>query len=423
MPDSDNDAAAGTPLTADVDFRDALNTAPPVAQDDAFALAEDPDANLSEIGMITNGNLLADNGGNGPDSDVNGDALSITQINGIDITNNQQITLDSGALLTIRTDGTFDYNPNGAFDFLDTGEDGTETFTYTLSDGTAADTDTATVTITISGDNDAPIIDLNGSDNEGEDFSDTFVEDEAGRPLANLLSIDAVIQDDEDNIASVAIIPVLPNPNDGESEFLRINNEGINLSVRLSDGQILIDGEIATPGQTLTFGETEFIIEYRRNDAFIVDDSAADVAISGEVTPPPNSAVGNIIEIRNANGARIDSDDLQGLLRLFAYQNTDQNNTEGVREFIFQVTEPLGTTVATSSITVERVNDAPVPTVLDENDSDFNGTVVDTSMGETPAPILIITPESAALSDALTCLLYTSPSPRDRTRSRMPSSA
>ena len=32
-------------------------------------------------------------------------------------------------------------------------------------------------------------------------------------------------------------------------------------------------------------------------------------------------------------------------------------------------------------------------------------------------------PEAPLVSDAKTCLLYTSPSPRDRTRSRMPSSA
>ena len=31
--------------------------------------------------------------------------------------------------------------------------------------------------------------------------------------------------------------------------------------------------------------------------------------------------------------------------------------------------------------------------------------------------------ESANIAPAITCLLYTSPSPRDRTRSRMPSSA
>ena len=108
--------------------------------------------------------------------------------------------------MTIRTDGTFDYDSNGAFDFLGTDEIGTETFTYTLSDGTDADTDTALVTITVNSDNDTPVIDLNGPNLEGTDFADDFVEDEPGQPLANLLNFDAVIQDDEDNIAQVNII-------------------------------------------------------------------------------------------------------------------------------------------------------------------------------------------------------------------------
>ena len=49
------------------------------------------------------------------------------------------------------------------------------------------------------------------------------------------------------------------------------------------------------------------------------------------------------------------------------------------------------------------------------------------AMSARVARINALEPEYAALSDealkAKTCLLYTSPSPRDRTRSRMPSSA
>ena len=39
------------------------------------------------------------------------------------------------------------------------------------------------------------------------------------------------------------------------------------------------------------------------------------------------------------------------------------------------------------------------------------------------APGKLVGGTAPILSDAFTCLLYTSPSPRDRTRSRMPSSA
>jgi VCBS repeat-containing protein len=68
-----------------------------------------------------------------------------------------QITLASGALLTVNPDGTYDYDPNGQFDSLGAGQSATDSFTYTISDGNGG-TDTATVTITVNGANDAPVI-------------------------------------------------------------------------------------------------------------------------------------------------------------------------------------------------------------------------------------------------------------------------
>ena len=56
----------------------------------------------------------------------------------------------SGALLTLNADGTFDYDPNGAFDDLAEGETATDGFAYTVSDGNGG-VDTASVTITIDG--------------------------------------------------------------------------------------------------------------------------------------------------------------------------------------------------------------------------------------------------------------------------------
>ena len=43
--------------------------------------------------------------------------------------------------------------------------------------------------------------------------------------------------------------------------------------------------------------------------------------------------------------------------------------------------------------------------------------------GETPADMTAWQRPITAVIDLINCLLYTSPSPRDRTRSRMPSSA
>ena len=63
-----------------------------------------------------------------------------------------QITLASGAKLTLNADGTFTYKPNNAFDATPTpgsgasNQPGADSFNYTLSGGS-----TATVSVTING--------------------------------------------------------------------------------------------------------------------------------------------------------------------------------------------------------------------------------------------------------------------------------
>ena len=147
LADYDGDAgangtsAAGT--TSNLDYRDGVHG--PEAQDDADSVGEDATAT---------GNVLSDNG-SGADSDFDGDTLTVTEVNGVAASVGTQITLPSGALLTLNSNGSYDYDPNGAFDALDDGETATDSFTYQISDGNGG-FDTATVTMTINGDNDAP---------------------------------------------------------------------------------------------------------------------------------------------------------------------------------------------------------------------------------------------------------------------------
>ncbi|WP_422368233.1 Ig-like domain-containing protein [Pelagibius sp.] len=127
----------------------------PVAEDDAFTI-------IGENGSLTL-DLLADNG-NGPDSDAEGDSLSVIEVNGEAFggggDQGNQIELDSGALLIVNEDGTFDYETNEQFLGLGAGETAQDSFTYTISDGNGG-TDTATVTITIVGENDDPLAEDN----------------------------------------------------------------------------------------------------------------------------------------------------------------------------------------------------------------------------------------------------------------------
>ena len=119
---------------------------PPVAQNDGVSTDENTPVTI---------NVIADNG-NGVDSDPDGQTLTVTQVNGNAVTVVNPITLASGALLTLNSDGTFSYNPNSQFDSLAPGDTGTDSFNYTISDGNGG-TDTATVTVTINGVDEPPV--------------------------------------------------------------------------------------------------------------------------------------------------------------------------------------------------------------------------------------------------------------------------
>ncbi len=114
---------------------------PPVAQSDRAVTSEDRRVSID---------LLADNGsGEDTDSDTPFADLRVTAINGSSSAIEATITLPSGALLTTSGFGLVRYDPNGVYDDLGDGEYLTDSFTYTLSDGTTAVT--ATVTVTVEG--------------------------------------------------------------------------------------------------------------------------------------------------------------------------------------------------------------------------------------------------------------------------------
>ncbi len=99
----------------------------PVARDDGGA-GYRTDADTA----LTTGNVL-DN-----DTDVEGDPLSVSSVD----------RSGTRGLVTNNGDGTLDYNPNGQFDYLTFGQQATDSFTYTVTDGKGG-FDTARVTITV----------------------------------------------------------------------------------------------------------------------------------------------------------------------------------------------------------------------------------------------------------------------------------
>ncbi len=153
-----SDQAGGTDTSTLVITVNPVNDAP-VAQDDA----ETTDQNT-----VVSDNVLFDNG-NGVDSDIDGDTLTVSQVNGASYTPGTPVGLTSGAEVTMQPTGFYTYNPNGQFDYLPAGVTATDTFTYQISDGNGG-FDTATVTITITGTNDAPAIsgDVSGAVTEDD---------------------------------------------------------------------------------------------------------------------------------------------------------------------------------------------------------------------------------------------------------------
>ncbi|WP_144876410.1 beta strand repeat-containing protein, partial [Hyella patelloides] len=119
---------------------------PPTAQDDSYSV--NANTTLSD-------NVLTNTNPNAADSDPDLDSLTVVAINGSSTNIGNQITLPSGALLTLNSNGTYTYDPNGQFSNLGLGQSGTDTFEYTISDGNGG-IDTAVVTITIDGVNTAP---------------------------------------------------------------------------------------------------------------------------------------------------------------------------------------------------------------------------------------------------------------------------
>lgn len=164
----------------------------PVATDDGASVAEDAPLTLD---------VLAN------DTDPDGDALDITAIAGQAVSLGGSVALASGAIVTLNADGTLDYDQNGAFDGLDTGDTGNDSFTYRLTDIYGA-SDQASVAITIAGIDDAPMpIGQSGM----------VTVSQTGPNQWHSVSFDAVISD-----AVVVMGPL--SFNDGDAAVTRVRN-------------------------------------------------------------------------------------------------------------------------------------------------------------------------------------------------------
>ena len=119
------------------------------ANDDAGTTTENTDLTVADGAtgtMTVNRDLLLN------DVDIDGDDLTITEVDGESSSVGKAINGSDGGSFTIRANGSWEFNPGTDFDDLKAGVTKTTSVEYTASDGTL--TDTATLTVTVTGTND-----------------------------------------------------------------------------------------------------------------------------------------------------------------------------------------------------------------------------------------------------------------------------
>ncbi|WP_426359944.1 retention module-containing protein [Pseudocolwellia sp. HL-MZ19] len=275
------DTSTATVTIAVTDVPVIIPNTAPTAVNDNYSVDE---------GQTVSGNVINDTTGGAADSDVDGDPLTITQVNGIDLVFGADGFADvavEGGTLRINAAGDFEYTNTG----FEPGDDA-PTFDYTLSDG--EDTSTATVTIAVT---DVPVIipntapiatDDNFSVNEGETVSGNVISHDDG---------DGVIDSDADNdtltITQVNGIDLVFDDN-VDSGFVSVDINGDTLRINAQ-------GEFSYTNTGSEPGDTTPSFEYTLSDG--EDTSTATATISVIDTAPIANDDNNYISlIQNDNG-------------------------------------------------------------------------------------------------------------------------
>ncbi|MDH3583609.1 MAG: peptidylprolyl isomerase, partial [Phycisphaerae bacterium] len=112
------------------------NNPPAAADDDGVGFATDANTAFTTASVL--------------DNDTDADPSDVLAVQDLDTTGTRGLVTSNG-------DGTFDYDPNGQFQAVAEGATATDSFSYTVSDGSGG-TNTAAVTIVLAGINDAPSV-------------------------------------------------------------------------------------------------------------------------------------------------------------------------------------------------------------------------------------------------------------------------
>ena len=213
------DQATVTITVSDVNFA-------PVASGDAYSTDEDVQLSVSAPGVLGN------------DTDADGDALTVSGADASSV---------EGGVVSVNADGSFTYDPPVDFN-------GSDSFSYTVTDGLVSDT--ATVTVTVNAVADAPV---------GVD--DSYATTENGQ-------------------LSVSAPGVLDNDSDVDGDALSVNTTPVT---DVSNGVLTLsaDGSFVYDPDTGFVGEDTFV--YEVSDGSLTDQATVTITVS---TPPPSGGGG-----------------------------------------------------------------------------------------------------------------------------------
>jgi VCBS repeat-containing protein len=356
-----------------------VNDAPVANDDSGVGFTTDEET------AFTTGSVLD----NDSDPDTS-DTLSVHSIN----------TIGTAGQVTNNHDGTFNYDPNGQFEYLAVGEQAFDTFTYIVSDSVL--TDTATVTITVNGVNDAPTANDDGytTDEDTPFTTGSVLTNDTDPDTSDTLSVDSF--DDSSTLGLVT--------NNGDGTFDYDPN-----------GQFewLAVGEQATDVFTYTvtdsnggFDTAVTITVNGVNDAPVANDDSGAGFITDEDTPFTTGSVLDNDTDAESDPLSVDSFDDSSTLGLvtggsggtFDYDPNGQFEWLAVGEvaydtFQYTVSDGVLTDTATVTITVNGVNDAPTISDIPDQTTSSNTPVGPTGFTvgdvDTPAASLTLSAESS----------------------------
>jgi VCBS repeat-containing protein len=348
-------ALASTAATVTINVNSANDG--PTAVDDAFTIAEDGTLNLDIAGGV-----LAN------DSDPDGDALIASLVSG-----------PSNGTLVLNADGSLSYTPTANFN-------GSDSFTYSASDGGLSDD--ATVTITITPENDAPLAVADGY---------TTAEDTAlsiGSP--GVLSNDSDI--DGDSLGATLI----SGPSNGS---LVLNADGSfdytpNANFSGDDTFVYAAGDGTTTTEatvtiTVTPAADAPVVAgdaYSTGEDVVLTVGAGMGVLANDIDPMGGSLTAQLVSGPDHGTLSLNPDG--------SFSYSPEANWHGSVSFSYKAVGADGETVATATVTVQALNDAPTAA----ND-DFN-IVNDPAV---PGSGNVLANDSDVDGDALTAALIQGP--------------